>query len=104
MNLFDDFACNHFRRDGNLPWTQTEKDNALAKCRLSLRAWRTKKPMLCLHTITDANGHHLVDEDESGMRLCTNWGKIFESRIEGERYHYHEAILDYVHRAFGDIE
>ena len=35
----------------SLPWTQTEKDNASA-CRLSLRAWRTKKPMLCLQTAT----------------------------------------------------
>ena len=32
---------------GNLSWTQTEKDSALAKCRLGLRAWRAKKPMLC---------------------------------------------------------
>ena len=31
-----------------LPWCQTEKNNALAKCRLGLRAWRSKKPMLCL--------------------------------------------------------
>ena len=27
----------------NLPWTQTEKDNALARCRIGQRAWRTKK-------------------------------------------------------------
>ena len=56
----------------NLPWTQTEKDNALAKCRLSLRAWSPKKPMLCLHAVTDEDGHHLEDEDESGMGLCTS--------------------------------
>ena len=55
----------------NLPWTQTEKDNALAKCRLSLRAWVSKKPMLCLHAVTDEEGHPLEDEDESGVRLCT---------------------------------
>ena len=30
----------------NLPWTQTEKDTALEKCRLGLRAWRAKRPML----------------------------------------------------------
>ena len=28
----------------NLPWTQTEKDNALARCRIGQHAWRTKKP------------------------------------------------------------
>ena len=27
----------------NLPWTPTEKDNALASCRNGQRAWRTKK-------------------------------------------------------------
>ena len=26
----------------NLPWTQTGKDNALARCRIGQRAWRTK--------------------------------------------------------------
>ena len=42
-----------------LLWTQTEKDNALAKCRLGLRARRTKKPTLCLHAVTDEDGHSL---------------------------------------------
>ena len=41
----------------NLPWTQTEKDSALAKCRIGLRAWRAKKPMLCLHAVTNEDGH-----------------------------------------------
>ena len=27
----------------NLPWTQTQKDNALARCRVGQRAWRAKK-------------------------------------------------------------
>ena len=57
----------------NLPCTQTEKDNALAKCRLSSRAWVSKKPTLCLHAVTDEEGRPLDDEDESGLRLCTNW-------------------------------
>ena len=48
----------------DLPWTQTEKDNALAKCRLELRAWRSKKPMLCLHAVTDEDGQPL----EMGFR------------------------------------
>ena len=42
---------------GNLPWTQTETDSALAKCRLGLCAWCTKKPVLCLHAVAD--GHRL---------------------------------------------
>ena len=64
----------------NLPWPQTEIDNALTKCRPSLRAWVSKKPMLCLHAVTD-----LDDEEESAMRLCIYWSRIFESRTEDER-------------------
>ena len=73
----------------NLTWTQTEKDNALAKCRLSLRAWRTRKPMRCLHAVTDEEGHPLEYEDESGRILGEYWSKIFEARVEGERLHCH---------------
>ena len=88
----------------NFPSTLREKDNALAKCRLSLRAWSTKKPMLCLHAVTDEDGHLLEDEDESGMRFCTYWGKVFESRTEGERPHWYETILQYVQKASDDIQ
>ena len=41
----------------NLPWTQTEKDNALARCRVGQRAWRAKKTVLCLNAVTDKDGH-----------------------------------------------
>ena len=41
----------------NLLWTQTEEDNALAKCWLSLRSCVPRKPMLCLHAVTDEDGH-----------------------------------------------
>ena len=47
----------------NHPWTQTEKDNALAKCRLRLRAGRVKNLFLCLHAVTD---------DSSRARDTTN--------------------------------
>ena len=56
-----------------LPWTQTEKDSTLTKCRLGLRALRTKKPTLCLHAVTDKDGYLLESEDESGIGLCTYW-------------------------------
>ena len=55
----------------NLPWTHTEKDNALARCRISQRACAANKPMPCLHAVTDEEGRPLDDEDESGTRLCT---------------------------------
>ena len=38
---------------------QTEKDNALAN---GLRAWRAKKPMLCLHAVADEDGHPLENK------------------------------------------
>ena len=59
----------------NLPWTQTEKGNALTKCGLSLRAWVPKKPMLCLHAVTEDEGRPIDDEDESGRRLCAYSGQ-----------------------------
>ena len=63
----------------DLPWTQTEKDSALAaKCKLSLRAWLSKKPTPCLHAVTEEEGRPLDVEDESGTRLCTCLGRIFE--------------------------
>ena len=54
----------------NLPWTQTEKDNALARCKIGHSAWRIKKPVLCLSAVNDEEGHLLDNEDESGRRLC----------------------------------
>ena len=51
-----------------LPWTQTEKDNALARCRIGLRACRVKKPMLCPNAVTDEDGHPLENEEESGTK------------------------------------
>ena len=46
----------------NLPWTHTEKDNALASCRIGQRAWRIKKPVLCQSAVTDEEGHLLENE------------------------------------------
>ena len=88
---------------GNLPWAQTETDNALSKCRLGLRAWSAKKPMLCLHAVTDEDGHPLENEDESGKRLCEYWGTIFQARAEDPRHHQYENILRYVQKAPYDI-
>ena len=77
----------------NLPWTQTEKDTGLARCRSGQRAWRNKKPVLSLSAVTDEEGHPLENEDESGRRLCEYWGTIFQARVEGPRHHQHEDIL-----------
>ena len=84
----------------HLHWTQTEKDNALANCRLGLRAWRSEKPMLCLHAVIDEDGHPLENENEneSRRRLCECWCTIFQARVEGERHHCLETILSYVQR------
>ena len=72
----------------HLPWTQTEKDNAIAKCRLGLRAWRAKRLMLCLHAVTDEDGHPLENEDVSGRRLCDFGCTTFQAPIrKGPRHH-----------------
>ena len=55
-----------------LPWTQTEKDIALARCRNGQRAWRKKKPVLSLSVVTDEEPS-LENEDESGRRLFEYW-------------------------------
>ena len=55
------------------PWTQTEKDIALARCRNGQRAWRNKKLVLTLSAVTDEEGDLLENEDESGTRLCEYW-------------------------------
>ena len=73
-----------------------KKDN---DCRLSLRAWGSKKPVLCLRAVTYEDGHPLEDVDESGMRLCTYWVKIFEPRTKDERHLAHETILEHVQTA-----
>ena len=70
----------------NLPWRQTEKDNALARRRVGQRAWRAQKPVLCLNAVTDEDSHPLENEDESGRRLCEYWVSIFQARIEGPRH------------------
>ena len=59
--------------------------------------------MLCLHAVTDKNGHPLENEDESGRRLCEHWGTIFPVRVEGQRHHHYENILRYVQQAPDDI-
>ena len=87
----------------NLPWTQTEKDNALARCRSGQRAWRIEKPVLCLSAVTDEEGHPLDKEDESGRRLCEYLGTIFQARVEGPRHHQYDDILRFVQKAPDDI-
>ena len=49
----------------NLPWTQTEKDTALARCRGGQRPWRNKKPVLSLSAVTDEEGHSLSSSKNS---------------------------------------
>ena len=87
---------NHFH------WIQTEKDNAMAKCRLGLRAWRSKKPMLCLH-VTDEDGHPQENEDESGRRSCELWSTIFQGRSEDGKHHRLGTILNCVQKALDNI-
>ena len=55
----------------NLPCTQTEKDNALARCRIGQRAWRTKKKkQQCFFSVL------------SLMKKSTSW-KTKMNQVEG---------------------
>ena len=51
--------------------------------RIGLRAWRVKKPMLCLHVVSDADGHLLENENESWRRLGL---RIINSKISCGMY------------------
>ena len=59
--------------------------------------------MLCLHAVTDEEGHPLEHEDETGRRLCEDWKLIFQARNEGESLHHYETILRFVQKASDDI-
>ena len=69
----------------NLPWTQTEKDNALARCRVGQRAWRAQNPcfvsMLSLmKTVIPWNTK--MNQEESFVSIG---GSIFQARVEGPK-------------------
>ena len=68
------------RRKKTMPWRSAG---------FGLRVWRSKKPMLCLHAVTDEDGNLLENEDDSS-RLCECWSTIFEARVEGEGHHCRE--------------
>ena len=51
------------RRKKTTPWPNADS------------TWSSEKPLLCLHAVTDEDGHPLEDEDESGMRLCNFCGR-----------------------------
>ena len=57
---------------------------------------RAKKPMLCLHAVTDEDSHPLENEDESGRRLCEYWSVTFQASAEGPRHHQFENLLQHV--------
>ena len=77
------------------------------QCYGKVQAWTSsmvrQEPMLCLHAVTDEDGHPLENEEESGRRLCDCWGTIFQVRAEGPKHHRYENILRYVQKAPGDI-
>ena len=88
----------------NLPWTQTEKDTALARCKSGQRAWRNKKLVLSLSVLL------LMKRDipwKMRMNLeedCVIIGEPFSRHArEGPRHHQHEDILRYVQQAPDDI-
>ena len=66
----------------NLPWTQTEKDKALTRCRSGQRAWRAKKPVLCLNAVTDEDCHQTKMSQEEDF---VNIGELFSKPAQKVR-------------------
>ena len=52
-NLTSENLAEREAESTNLPWTQTEKNNEPATCRVGQRACRAKKPVSCLNAFTD---------------------------------------------------
>ena len=75
----------------NLAEREAEMENLLGhrqrktKCKLGFRALRAKKPMLCLHAVTDEDGHPLKNEEETSRKQCDFWSTIFQTRAESPR-------------------
>ena len=80
------------RRKRTTPWQGADLVFALGA---------QKTPMLCLHAVTDEDGHPLENENEneSGRRQCEYWCTIFQAHVDGERHQNLETILSYVQRA-----
>ena len=63
QNLFDPYSRRLVQREAeirNLPWTETEKDNALTKCKHGLRAW---------HALSQ-RCHHVRPKSELGSEVA----------------------------------
>ena len=63
------FECVDFQRLSQIIANLTRETLALPRCRGGQRAWRNKKPVLSLSSVTDEEGHPLENEDESGRAL-----------------------------------
>ena len=59
--------------------------------------------MLCLHAITDEDGHPLEDEDESGGMHCEYGGTSFHARAEPPRHRQYDEVLRYIQKAPVDM-
>ena len=59
--------------------------------------------MLCLHAVTDEDGHPMEKKDESGRRICEFWCSTFQTRVEDPRHHQYEDILRFVQKTPDDI-
>ena len=63
----------------------------------------SKKPTLCLHAVSDDEGHPLENEDESGRMPREYRGPTPQARVEGPRHHQSENLSQYVQKAPDDI-
>ena len=87
----------------NLPRAQNEKDTALAKCRLSLRDRVFKKPMLCLHAVTDEEASSMTKTSQAEDYALAGAVSL-RARTDDERLYAYQTLLDYVQKDPEDIQ
>ena len=87
----------------NFPWTQREKDNALARCRSGQRAWRNKKPVLSLSAVTDEEAIPWTTKMNQEEGFVSIGEPFLQARVEGPRHHQYEDIIRFVQKAPDDI-
>ena len=88
----------------NLPGTQTEKDNALARCRVGQRAWACQKNQCFVSVLslmkTVIPWKTKMNQEEGFVSIGSPFHKP-ASRARG--HHQYERILRYVQKVPDDI-
>ena len=97
------FLQSENQRQGISFWHRWKKTMPWRSVDFGLRAWRARKPMLCLSAVSGEDCHPLEFDHESGRRLCDYWGTIFRHVLKVRDITNMEILLRYVQKALDDI-